>query len=216
MPINLDEIKTKLYAAVFSDILDDLGYTNQVMEAQVRPLQPETVLAGWARTMLAVPEFHIPDPPYQAQIDAVDTLNPGDVIIAHVSRVTSSAFWGELFSSAAQARGAVGVVTDGYVRDVRKMMDLNFPVFTTGIYPVNSKGRCTVAAYDVTVRCGGVLVQPGDLVFGEIDGVVIVPGPVVDEVVSRALEVASKENKMQQELRHGSTLRAAWEKYRVL
>jgi regulator of RNase E activity RraA len=214
--INLNEVKEKLYAAVISDILDGLGYDRQVMEPAIRPLQPGDLVVGRARTMLAVPEFSAPGEPYQVQIDATDALQPGDVVVAHTSGVTSSAFWGELFSTAALARGAVGAVMDSYVRDVRKVLQLAFPLFSKGMYPVNSRGRLTVIAYDVPVRCGGVLVRPGDLVFAEIDGVVVIPQEAADEVVERALEIASRENLMGQELRQGSTLRAAWEKYRVL
>jgi regulator of RNase E activity RraA len=209
-------LKAVLYAAVLADILDDLGFTEQVMDAAVRPIHPDAAIMGRARTMLAIPEFHVPDPPYGAQIDATDALEPGDVVVAHVSGVTSSAFWGELFSTAAQARGAVGAVMDGFVRDVRKIGELGFPVFATGLRPINSKGRCTVQAFDVPVRCGGVLVKPGDIVFAEMDGVVVIPGEVADEVIARALETAQQEDHMRAALREGMTLRAAWEKFRVL
>jgi regulator of RNase E activity RraA len=211
-----EAIRTKLYAAVIADILDDLGYRDQVMEAAIRPLLPDVVVVGRARTMLVVPQSIIPDEPYQMQIDATDALQPGDVVVAQMSGITNSAFWGELFSTAALARGAVAAVMDGYVRDTRKVLELGFPVFATGMRPINSKGRCTVSAFDVPIVCGGVAVMPGDLIFAEIDGVVVIPQAVIDSVLARALEVASKENAMRQELMTGSTLRAAWQKHRVL
>jgi 4-hydroxy-4-methyl-2-oxoglutarate aldolase len=216
MNLDLVEIREKLYAGAIADILDDLGYRDQVMDATIRPVQPDVVLVGTARTMLAIPEFSIPAQPYELQIDATDALRAGDVVVAHLSGITSSAFWGELFSTAALARGAAGAVMDGYVRDVRRVAELGFPLFAAGMRPVNSRGRCTVAAYDVPVRCGGVLVHPGDLIFGEIDGVVVVPQALIDRVVTQALHVAGQENRMRAELARGSTLRAAWEKYRVL
>jgi 4-hydroxy-4-methyl-2-oxoglutarate aldolase len=216
MIASYSEIKNQLYAAVIADILDDLGYRDQVMEAGIRPLDPEQVLVGRARTMLAVPEFTIPARPYDLQIDAVDALQAGDVVVAHTSNITGSAFWGELFSTAVAARGGTGAVMDGYVRDVRKIIEMKFPVFAAGLRPLNSKGRCTVTAYDIPVRCGGVLVHPGDLIFAEIDGVVVIPQAVSDEVITRALETASRENDMRRELLHGASLRSAWEKYQVL
>lgn len=211
-----EAVRTKLYAAVIADILDNLGYRDQVMEAAIRPLLPDVVVVGRARTMLVVPQSIIPDEPYQMQIDATDTLERGDVVVAQMSGITNSAFWGELFSTAALARGAVAAVMDGYVRDTRKVLELGFPVFATGMRPINSKGRCTVSAFDVPIVCGGVAVMPGDLIFAEIDGVVVIPQAVIDSVLARALEVASKENAMRQELMAGSTLRAAWQKHRVL
>jgi 4-hydroxy-4-methyl-2-oxoglutarate aldolase len=216
MSIDYASVKQQLYAGVIADILDDLGYPNQVMDAGIRPLQAESMLVGRARTVLAVPEFSVPARPYAKQIEATDALGPGDILVAHLSGLTVCAFWGELFSTAAQARGAVGAVLDGYVRDVRKMMEMGFPVFSAGIRATNSKGRCTVSAYDVPIRCGGVQVQPGDIVFAEIDGVVVVPEKIAPEVMARALEAAARENLVRSDLLGGSTLRAAWDTHRVL
>lgn len=214
--MNFSEIKTQLYAAVIADILDDMGYRNQVMTEDIRPLGADDIIVGRARTMLAIPEFHIPDEPYQTQIDATDALQAGDVVVAHTSNITDSAFWGELFSTASMARGATGAIIDGYVRDVRKIRAMAFPVFATGMRPINSKGRCTVSAYDVPIMCCGVKVHSGDLIFAEIDGVVVIPQAVVDEVIQKALETATKENEMRKALLSGTTLREAWETYRVL
>ena len=216
MTIDLITIKDKLYAAVLSDILDDMGHRNQVMAPTLRPLQPDVLFVGRARTQLAIPEYTVLEEPYQTQIDAVDSLGPGDVVVASTCHATTSAYWGELFSTAAQARGAVGAIIDGYVRDVRKVLDLGFPLFHTGYFPVNSRGRLRVVEYDVPVNCGGVLVYCGDLIFAEFDGVVVVPQDVIEPVIAQAMEIAAKENHMREELKAGSTLRAAWGKYRVL
>jgi 4-hydroxy-4-methyl-2-oxoglutarate aldolase len=93
---------------------------------------------------------------------------------------------------------------------------MNFPVFAAGIRPINSKGRATVSAYDVPLRCGGVLVHPGDVVFAEIDGVVVIPEKIAPEVMERAIEVAERENRVRSDLLAGSTMRAAWEAHRAL
>jgi 4-hydroxy-4-methyl-2-oxoglutarate aldolase len=216
MDVDLDTIRKKLYVAVISDILDNMGYTDQVMNIAIRPLREDDVLVGPARTLLAVPEYSIPDNPYDVQIDATDLLEPGDVIVANTSDVHNSAFWGELFSTAALARGALGAVIDGYIRDVRKNKKLEFPVFSKGMHPVNSKGRLTVLQYDEPIRCGGVFVRRGDYVFAEIDGSLVIPREIVGEVFDKALKIASKENKMRSDIEKGSSLRAAWEKHRVL
>jgi regulator of RNase E activity RraA len=209
-------IKNQLYVAVIADVLDELGYRNQVMPPAIRPLIEDTILIGRARTMLAIPEFQEPDPPFQTQIDATDALEPGDVVVAYTSEVQTCAFWGELFSVAAQARGCQGAVIDGYIRDTRKVIELGFSLFSKGILPVNSKGRLTVSAFDVPITCGGVLVHSGDIVFAEFDGIAVIPTQIAAQVLEQAAEIALKEDNMRQALQNGSTLRDAWEKFRVL
>jgi 4-hydroxy-4-methyl-2-oxoglutarate aldolase len=216
MPIDYATAKEKLYAAVIADILDEMGYRDQVMDAAIRPLQPESLVIGRARTELVVPEFTIPARPFEKQIEATDALEPGDIVVAHMSQLTVCAFWGELFSTGARMRGAVGAVLDGYVRDVRRVTEMNFPVFAAGVRAPNSKGRATVAGYDVPVRCGGVLVNTGDVLFAEVDGVVVIPEKIAPEVLERALEVAERENRVRNDLLAGSTMRAAWDKHRAL
>lgn len=216
MPIDYASAKQQLYAAVLADILDDLGFRDQVMDASIRPLQANSLIIGRARTMLSVPEYAIPDRPFDLQIDAIDALEPGDVVVAHMSQITACAFWGELFSTAARQRGAAGALMDGYVRDARQIMAMNFPIFSTGIHPANSKGRAIVSAYDVPIRCGGVLVHPGDIVFAEMDGVVVIPERVAAQVIPQAIDLASRENRVRSDLLGGSSLRAAWETHRVM
>lgn len=216
MPVDYTIAREKLYAAIIADILDEMGFPGQVMDASIRPLQAEGLVVGRARTVLAVPEFSIPARPYDKQIEATDALEPGDIMVAHMSQITACAFWGELFSTAALMRGAVGAVMDGYVRDVRRVTQMNFPVFAAGVRSTNSKGRATVAAYDVPIRCGGVLVHPHDVVFAEVDGVVVIPEKIAPEVMDRAIEAASRENLVRSDLLAGSTMRAAWEAHHAL
>jgi 4-hydroxy-4-methyl-2-oxoglutarate aldolase len=216
MPIDTATAKEKLYAAVIADILDEMGYREQVMEANIRPLQAESLVVGRARTVLAVPAFSQPANPFEKQIEATDALEPGDIMVAHMSQITACAFWGELFSTGAVMRGALGAVMDGYVRDVRRVTEMNFPVFAAGVRALNSKGRATVAGYDVPIRCGGVLVNTGDVLFAEVDGVVVIPEKIAPEVLERAIEVAERENRVRADLLAGSTMRAAWDKHRAL
>lgn len=211
-----DFLQQKLYAAVLADALDRAGYRNQAMDARIRPLDPETVLVGRAATQLAAEEYAIPSSPYQLQIEAVDSLKPGDVVVATTQGSSACAYWGELFSAAARARGARGAVIDGYLRDVRKMKRLGWPVFGTGMRPLDSMGRLTVIQYNTPIRCGGVLVRPGDLIFGEIDGVVVVPREIEREVITAALEKATAENTGRRILEQGGTLRQVWDDHRVL
>lgn len=209
-------IEQQLYTAVVCDALDDLGYRHQAMHQRIRPLFPNLSFAGWVRTISCVDVSHIPAEPYAKEIEAVDSILPGEVVVVSTSYSGENAPWGELLSTAARARGARGAIVDGLVRDVKKIDQLGFPVFAAGIKPVDSRGRGLVIDYNVPVECGGVMTNPGDLVFADYDGVVIIPGAVVPEVVRMATDKVSRENKSRQELIDGAFLRDVYDKYGVL
>lgn len=209
-------IESELYTAVICDALDDLGYRHQAMHQRLRPLFPDISFAGWVRTISCVDVSHIPSEPYAKEIEAVDSILPGDVVVISTSYSGQNAPWGELLSTAARARGARGVVVDGLVRDVKKIDKLGFPVFATGIKPVDSRGRGLVLDYNVPVECGGVMANPGDLVFADYDGVVVIPAVVVPEVVSMATDKVNRENNSRKELMGGAFLKDVYDKYGVL
>ena len=211
-----DVMEENLYAAVISDALDASGFREQALQHTIRPLLPETVVVGRAMPVLCLEVYEIPDEPYQQEIAAVDSLKQDDVLICSTNRSTRICFWGELLSTAAQARGARGAVIDGFIRDVRKIMAMRFPIFTTGISPIDSNGRGEVTAYNVPIECGGVTVNPGDIVFGDADGVVIIPQRVEKKVITAALEKASGENRTREALQEGATLREVYDKYGIL
>jgi 4-hydroxy-4-methyl-2-oxoglutarate aldolase len=212
-----DRMAMELYVAVISDMLDGLGLRSQVMEAGIRPIDPTSrkVVVGRALTVLFAPIYEVPAEPYTTQITAIDSLEPGDVGVLSTSGVNAT-FWGELFSNAALARGARGMVIDGYHRDTRKILDLGFPVFSTGSRPADIAGRAQAIAYNVPVQCGGVQVRPGDIIFAEIDGIVVVPHEVADEIVAKAFEKVATEDRARDDLREGAYLADVWKKYRVL
>ena len=128
----------------------------------------------------------------------------------------SNAPWGELMSTAARLRGAVGCVCDSQIRDCMRIKALGFPVFYAGIRPLDSKGRGRVMAYDVPVKCGEVVVHPGEIVFADFDGVVVIPRAVEEEVLRRAREKAHRENLSRDGLMQGRTLRSVYEEYGAL
>jgi regulator of RNase E activity RraA len=127
-----------------------------------------------------------------------------------------AACWGELFSTAARARGARGTVIDGYCRDQRRIMGMGYPVWCRGGLPLDCKGRTAVTAWRQPAVVGGLLVQPGDLVVADVDGVVVVPAGLGPEVVQRAAQKAEKENGLRDALAQGSTLRDAYDRFGVL
>jgi 4-hydroxy-4-methyl-2-oxoglutarate aldolase len=209
----------ELSAAVLSDVMDVLGLMNQAMRPFVRPLDENLVLAGRARTglyMLAY-EAREGENPYEVEIALVDDLKPGDVPVLACNGPTQRiAPWGELLSTAARARGAAGCITDGLVRDVRQIREMRFPVFHGGVGPLDTKGRARMVQRDVPVECAGVRVRDGDIVFGDVDGVVVIPQERAAEVLARAKEKVAGEGRTRDELRQGRLLREVFEKYRIL
>lgn len=213
-----DGMADKLYVAVISDILDGLGYRHQVMQSGISPVDPldRRALVGRAHTVLFAPTYEMKESPYTVQISAIDALHPGDIGVQATSGYTEAAFWGELFSNAALGRGARGMVIDGFHRDSRKLLDLGFPVYSTGARPLDISGRAEAIDYGCPVRCGGVLVNPGDVIFAEIDGIVVIPQDVVDETVQLAFEKVATEDSAREDLKDGALLSDIWKRYRVL
>lgn len=210
--------REKLYAAVLSDVLDGLSNWNHAMASTVRPLDETLTMFGRARTGLYMSVYHV-DPkvnPYQLEIELVDSLEPNDVAVLACPRDGRVAPWGELLSTAAVARRAAGCVTDGLVRDLRMIRAMRFPVFAGGIGPLDSKGRGMVMQIDVPVECGGVMVNPGDWLFGDVDGVVVIPEVLVEKTIALALEKVSAENTVRQELEAGKPLGEVFRRHGIL
>jgi 4-hydroxy-4-methyl-2-oxoglutarate aldolase len=217
--LDLAELKTRLYAAVLSDVLDQLGHPNQAVKPFVRPLDDNSVLCGFARTGLYMKRYHLPEGhnPYALEMDLIDSLQPGQVAVLACDGPTDRiAPWGELLTTASMARKAAGCLTDGLVRDIRRIRELGFPLFHGGIGPLDTKGRAEMMAMDEPVEIGGARVEPGDFVFGDADGVVIVPAAIAEEVIAIALEKIEAEDSTREELQAGATLRSVFEKHGVL
>lgn len=212
-------VKAELYAAVLSDVMDDLGLANRAMKPFVRPLLEGAVMFGRARTGVYAPVYARREGvnPYELEIKLVDDLNAGDVAVLACGGPTDRiAPWGELLSTAASFRGAAGCVTDGLIRDIRHIRTLGFPVYHGGIAPLNSAGRAEIVAIDEPVECAGVFVRSGDYVFGDADGVVVIPQERAAEVFEIALRQVNSESQTRAELQNGLTLRQVYDKYGVL
>jgi regulator of RNase E activity RraA len=161
-------------------------------------------------------DYLVPEDPYGVEIDAMDSLRPGDVVIHSTDHAGRNAPWGELMTTVARRNGAVGCVCDSQIRDCNRIIDMGFPVFYAGIAPVDSQGRGRVMAYDVPVMCGGVLVSPGELVFADFDGVVVVPRDAEAEALRLASEKVNKETASRQAILAGKSLREVFDTYGVL
>ncbi len=203
-----------LHTPVLADALDRLGYCEQSLRADIRPLSRGMVSAGVARTIRTIPAPELATAePYKGEMTAVDALRPGDVLV--VSECQWS-FWGELLSTAARHRGCRGVIIDGYTRDTRAIVAMGFPVFCRGIHPADSLGRLDVAEHDVPIDCGGVLVQPGDLVLADDDGIVVVPRAIAEPVLAAAEEKVRRETLVRKALSEGLSVTEAFRRYGVL
>jgi len=211
-----DTMEQKLYSSVISDVLDKLGYRNQAMRADINPMWPGAVVAGRAHTCLSVDVYETKENHYAMEIEAVDTLKPNDVLVGGTNCSTETALWGELLSTASRARGARGAIVDGYTRDIVMIQKMEFPMFATGTRPLDSMGRSIVLEYGRPVMCGEVLVNEGDIVLADIDGVIVIPRDIEQKAIELALEKVSAEDTVREELLKGAMLGDVYKKYGVL
>jgi 4-hydroxy-4-methyl-2-oxoglutarate aldolase len=205
-PITLPMMRQVFYSAVVCDALDALGYPHQSPRVQLQPLTTTGVLIGRCKTTLWADMAH-PDPqPYELELQAVDSCQPDDVLIAAAGGTMRSGLWGELLSTAARRSGCVGA----------KMTQMGFPIWARGTCLYDSKDRNRVIDIDVPVEIDGVRFSPGDLVVADIDGVVVVPRAVEEQVVRYAWNKVHDENVVRQAIADGMTATAAFKKYGVL
>lgn len=213
-------LRSNLYVAAICDVLDTLGYRNQSMHSRLRPLLPDIASCGFvgrARPVQWLQTDHVDEvDPYGLELEAMDSLTPGDVVVHAIEQDADCAPWGELLTTVAMRNGVVGCVCDGNIRDCVKIVQMGFPVYYSGIMPLDSKGRSRVQAFDVPVKCGGVWVHPGELVFADFDGIVVIPRAVEQETLDLAAEKIGQENLARKELVEGRTMREMFEKYKVL
>ncbi len=223
-PLELAEkLSRLLYTPVVSDVLDGLGLMHQVLRPFVRPLDDTLVVFGPARTgryERVAPGAAASAPthnPYELEMDLIDSLRPGEVAVLACGGPTEIiAPWGELLSTAAQARRSAGCVTDGLVRDVARIRAMRFPVFHGGIGPLDTRNRAEMVEKDAAVTIAGVAVSPGDWVLGDVDGVVIIPADRSEQVFRAALEKITAEDTTRAELEAGQSLRAVFARHGVL
>tara|TARA_A100001015_G_scaffold204886_1_gene229066 strand:- start:3511 stop:4320 length:810 start_codon:yes stop_codon:yes gene_type:complete len=215
--IDLSALSNETYSAVYSDVCDASGLRHQTLEPGMKLLAgPKQVLIGWARTAISRPVIEIPERPYGGEIDFIDSLSAGDVVVLDCSRKPAAA-WGELFSTASVGRGARGALIDGLARDIDKIDALGkFSVYARDRRPTDSLGRVAISDYDVPVCVYGLTVNSGDLVVCDNDGAIIIPRIHAIEMIDKARTKAAIETDARELLLKGGFLRDVWEKYRVL
>jgi 4-hydroxy-4-methyl-2-oxoglutarate aldolase len=203
----------KLYTGAISDMLDKNGCRNQVLPYFITPFTKADRVAGPAFTGQGYPCADTGNNDTEMRLRMLDSITPGTVSVWACGGSMDCAHWGEIMSTAARQRGCNGAVLDGGVRDVDFVNEMNYPVFARFKCSASSVGRWDIREYQVTVRIAGVVIHPGDFVFGDTDGVVIVPKAITLEVLEAAEDVYRREGKMREELRRGVSVKDAYDKY---
>lgn len=217
-------INDELYTAVIGDIMDKMGYYHQFLDPRIRPLNNEMKLAGRAMTVLEADVLQndtdaganaVLKQSFGMMLQALDDLKENEVYICSGSS-PSYALWGELMSARAMQCGAVGAVVNGYSRDTKGILALGFNCFSYGPYAQDQAPRGKVIDYRVPISVDGVLVNNGDMIVGDIDGVCVVPKAIEKEVFTRALEKARGERVVLTKIKEGMPSVEAFEKYGIM
>ena len=206
----------RLCTALVLDILDGQGLKNQALRPGIVPRTVQSVVIGAAKTLLWM-DFSYDDPgTYELELQAVDSLTPREFVVCATSNSERSGIWGELLTTAAARNGAVGIVTDGGVRDLARVEAMGFPVFSRFVSPYDSFNRQKVVAFDVRVEIDNVAIEPGDVIVADRDGVAVVPLRFASEVLEWALGKAGKEDQFRESVKAGSSLMKAYKQFHVL
>ena len=219
-----EQARSTLYSAVIGDVLDLLGRPHQFLPPQIQPLNTESILCGRAMTVLEADDAggesdsrpnRALGQPFGLMLKSLDDLKKDEVYLCTGASPTY-ALWGELMTTCALNRGAAGAVLNGWSRDTRGILSLNFPCFSFGRYAQDQRPRGKVIDFRCPLRIGAVDVRPGDIVFGDLDGVVIIPREMEAEVLARALEKATGEKRVFAAIKGGMGAQEAWETYGIL
>jgi 4-hydroxy-4-methyl-2-oxoglutarate aldolase len=216
-------VRKSLFSSVIGDVLDAMGFLHQFLPPEIRPLSPDMVLVGRAMPVVEADYWAgsetgrgpLGGQPFGLMLHALDDLRPGEIYVAPATR-GAYAMWGELMSTRAMQLGAAGALMDGYSRDTRGILALGFPTFSRGSYGQDQGARGKVVDFRVPVEIGGVRIEPGALIFGDVDGAVVVPREAEEEAIARALEKVQGEHRVAEAIRNGMSTVEAFRTYGVM
>jgi len=218
------QYRSELFTAVVGDVMDTLGYTRQFLPPRIQPLRSDMIVVGRAMPVLEADDDGGEGPgranptlnqPFGLMLKALDDLKANEVYIC-TGASPRYALWGELMSMAATRRGAVGAVVNGYSRDTRGILEQNFPCFSYGRYAQDQRPRGKVIDLRCSIEIEGVRVRPGDIIFGDLDGVCVIPREIETEVTAKALEKANGEKRVFDAISGGMLAQDAWDTYGIL
>jgi regulator of RNase E activity RraA len=216
--------RRELFTCVVGDVMDKLHLLRQFLPPAIKPLRPDMVVIGRAMPVLSVDVFEervsgsankLMERPFGLMLEALDDLRPNEIYV-NTGSCSRNALWGELMSIRARRLGASGAVLDGYSRDTKAVLQLNFPTFSWGSYGQDAAPRCKVVDFRIPIEIGNVRIRPGDIIFGDLDGVLVVPREAEIEVFTAALEKARGEKLVKRALEDGGSAVAAFEKYGIM
>jgi len=216
--------RAELFTAVVGDVMDKLGLMHQFLPPQIKPLNPDMVVIGRAMPVLEADVFgeriegsanSLMSKPFGLMFEALDDLKPNEVYVC-TGASPKYALWGELMSTRAIKLGAAGAGLDGYSRDTRGILALGFPTFSWGTYAQDQGPRGKVVDYRVPLQIGEARIEPGDILFGDLDGVCVVPRHAEEEVFSRALEKARGEKLVKQAIENGMSTVEAFRQFGIM
>lgn len=215
-----ETMKVELFSAVVGDIMDQLGFQQQFLPPQIQPLRDDMIVAGRAMPVLEADidqsiSSDLVDKPFGLMLEALDDLSRNEVYICTGASPTY-ALWGELMSARAMQLGAVGAVVNGYSRDTNGILELSFPTFSYGRFAQDQAPRGKVVDFRSPIVMAGVSINSGDIVFGDIDGVCIIPKRVEVEAVTKSLEKARGEKQVKKAIEAGMSACDAFEKFGIM
>ena len=215
--------RKELFTAVVGDVMDKLNLRQQFLPPQIQPLERQMMAIGRALTVLEADFFeelavgHSPmsSKPFGLMLEALDDLKKNEIYVC-TGASPRYALWGELMSLRAQRCGAAGAVVDGYSRDTHGIVELGFPTFSYGAYAQDGSPRGKVIDFRVPIEVGGARILPGDILFGDVDGVCVVPKVAEAEVFARALEKARGEKKVRKAIEEGMSAKEAFQTFGIM
>ena len=215
--------RKELFTAVVGDVMDKLNLRRQFLPPQIQPLDRRMVAIGRALTVLEADFFEelsvghssISAKQFGLMLEALDDLKANEIYVC-TGASPRYALWGELMSIRAQRCGAAGAVVDGYSRDTHGILELGFPTFSYGPYAQDGGPRGKVVDFRVPIEIEGARIQPGDIIFGDVDGVCVVPKAAEEEVFVRALEKARGEKKVRKAIEEGMSATEAFRTFGIM
>lgn len=213
-PIPVKELLARyeqLYTGAISDVLREHALLDQALPGYLRPLREERTVAGLAFTVKSAPNVKITgEMTFRTQM--ISEL-PGDTMVVwDTSQDEKATLWGGVMTATAVGLGVKGAVIDGGIRDTHQILEKDFPVFYKHRNPNGSLGRCLITHYQIPIKIGDVVIKPGDVVLGDIDGVVVVPRAIAYEVLVRAEEIKTNEEQIFGWVAEGKTVEEITEK----
>ena len=208
-------MKENLYTPVVGDILDELGYYHQFLPPEIHGITRDMKIVGKACTVLMIDVFQPQEKPFGYLTEALDQLEENEIFVA-TGGAKRCAYWGELLTATAKARRAAGALVNGWHRDTPQILEQDFPVFSCGCYAQDSSVRTQVVDYRCDIEIGQVTIHNGDCIFGDIDGVIVIPQRIATEVVEKALTKATGEKVVRKAIENGMSSTEAFAKYGIL